>query len=259
MLFIACDDDKEVLIDNVNDITLNDLELDRFTHSITNGGFKSGIINFNTVKNQDGSFSGFALSNRNNRSFTWSDSQEALDSNIYSVYTAKPNYTKNYALAKVKDEDAFFTLDTPKTIQHILVANTTYTYLALKYGDVFGTIEKNEINPNLESKPKGIWYTYVDGGVKKMSKEDKDYFKLIITGYLNNSKTGEVEFYLCNRGADSNNPTHDYVINDWYRVDLVSLGNVDKVEFKMESTDIDANTNKMRTPSYFCLDGIRLQ
>ena len=100
----ACSDDKDVLVSIPNDVTMNELELGRFTHRIPDGGFTSKAahtngVKFNTVKNPDGTYSGFAYSNRNNRSFTWTATQEALDSNIYSVYTRYPNANEVYAVA----------------------------------------------------------------------------------------------------------------------------------------------------------------
>lgn len=70
--FIACSDDKDVLAPVPNDVTLNELELDRFTHAIPDGGFTSkaahrNSVTFNTKKNSDGTYAGFAYSNRNNR------------------------------------------------------------------------------------------------------------------------------------------------------------------------------------------------
>ena len=71
----ACSDDKDVLVSIPNDVTMNELELGRFTHRIPESGFTSKAahtngVKFNTVKNSDGTYSGFAYSNRNNRSFT---------------------------------------------------------------------------------------------------------------------------------------------------------------------------------------------
>ena len=76
----ACSDDKDVLVSIPNDVTMNELELGRFTHQIPDGGFTSKAahtngVKFNTVKNPDGTYSGFAYSNRNNRSFTWTATQ----------------------------------------------------------------------------------------------------------------------------------------------------------------------------------------
>ena len=48
-------------------------------------------------------------------------------------------------------------------------------------------------------------------------------------------------------------------IRDRYKVDLSSLGEVSKVVFHVASSDIEAGTGRMRTPPYFCLDGIRIK
>ena len=244
----ACSDDKDVLVSIPNDVTMNELELERFTHQIPDGGFTSKAahtngVKFNTVKNPDGTYSGFAYSNRNNRSFTWTATQEALDSNIYSVYTRFPNANEIYAVACVKDDDAYFTLEKPAVVEHILVANTTYAYLAMVYGDQYGTPEAPVANPNIpgSADKKGVWYSNVPGGVKKLVDEDKDYFKLIIKGFKDNTQTGTVNFYLCTRKGDPENPDWSRVVND------------------LESTDIEEGTGRMRTPAYFCLDGIRIQ
>ena len=45
----GCDENKDVLIADVDDITLNELSLDMFTHKIPEGGFQSGIVRFNTM------------------------------------------------------------------------------------------------------------------------------------------------------------------------------------------------------------------
>ena len=59
--FMACSDDKDVLAPVPNDVTLNELELDRFTHAIPDGGFTSkaahrNSVTFNTKKNNDGTY-----------------------------------------------------------------------------------------------------------------------------------------------------------------------------------------------------------
>lgn len=258
---ISCQsDDLPVLVPYSDDITFSDLHLaEEFTHEVADGGFTSGGIRFNSVKNSNGQLdAGFAYSNRSNRSFTWTGTETALDSNRYSVYTIRPNRTETYAVVKVRDDDAFFTLDKPSVIEHILVANTTYAYLALSYGDVFGTAETPAINPNIPSRPAGIWYTYVPGGVKKMEKADKDYYRIVAKGYNNNQLTGTLKFDLACKGSNEDNPDWDYIVDNWYKFSLASLGVVDKVVFDVESSDRDSAGN-IRTPQWFCLDGIRLQ
>lgn len=262
----ACSDDNDTFVPVPNDVTLNELSLGRFTHVIPDGGFTSkaalgNAVTFNTKKNNDGTYAGFAYSNRNNRSFTWTATQEALDSNIYSVYTRYPNANSVYAVGRVEGDDAWFTLESPAIVEHILVANTTYNYLALVYGDQYGTADKPVANPNIPdgANKKGVWYSNVPGGVKKMVDEDKDYYKLIAIGYNQDTETGRVEFYLCTRKGDPNHPDWSLVINDWYKMDLSSLGVVSKVVFHLASSDVEEGTGRMRTPPYFCLDGIRIK
>ncbi|TXH21334.1 MAG: DUF4465 domain-containing protein [Chitinophagaceae bacterium] len=255
--FFSCSDKKDLIQPYNDDITLNEISLDDFSYNVPENGFKSGIVNFNTKKNVDGTFAGFAYSNRNNRSFTWQGNQAALDSNIFSVYTARYNRTETFAVASVVDDEAFFTLSTPSVIEHVLLANTSYNYLAMNYGDQYGTTSAKVANPNIKAAPLGVWYSYVTGGVKKMNDTDKDYFKVIIQGYKSGAATQKVEFYLCSKKYPANDETQSYLLNDWYKCDLTALGVVDKVVFHLESSD---NLNgKMRTPSYFCLDGIRIK
>lgn len=252
----ACSEDKDILEPIPNDVTFNELSLERFSFEKKDNGFFAAAAHANGV-----TLHGFAYSNRNNRSFTWTDTQTALDSNIYSVYTRRPNASQVFAVGCLEKGAVWFALEKPASIEHILVANTTYNYLALTYGDVLGTVEKPEVNPNLPggSNKKGIWHTWVPGGVKKMVDADRDYFKLIVKGYKGEQSTGEVEFYLCTRQGDPEHPDWSWVRDDWYKVDLSGLGIVDKVAFELESTDRDEATGRMRTPAYFCLDGIRIK
>lgn len=257
LLAASCSDKKELLIPYANDITLNELKLNDFSFVVPDGGFKSDIVKFNTKKNSDGTFSGFAYSNRNNRSFTWTNSQTAIDTNRFSVYTARYNRTETFAVVSVKADDAFFTLDKPSVIEHILVGNTSYNYLSMNYGDVYGTLAAPVANPNIKAAPKGVWYSNVPGGAKKMVDADKDFFKIIATGYNGTTVTGTKEFLLCSKLYDPLNPTQSYLLNDWYKFDLTGLGVVNKVVFHLASSDNVAGV--MRTPSYFCMDGIRIK
>lgn len=254
MTLFSCELELDVLVPEPQDIDFNELQLEKFTHVIPDGGFQSGDITFNTKKGGDGSFSGFAYSRRSNRSLTWGGSASSLDSNKFSVFTAKPNQTQVYAVACVKGEDAFFTLKKPAVIEHILLGNTTYAYFAMMYGKSTGNIA----NPNIPSAPKGVWNTYVPG-IERALTQDGDYFKLIIKGYLNGQPTGTIDYYLCVRAnAYPGNPNFKYIMNDWRKAELKELGLVDKVVFGMECSYNDANGQSI-IPTWFCLDGIRLE
>lgn len=253
-LFVACSDKDEVLVPIPDDITFNELTLEKFTHVVPDGGFNSQGIYFNTVKGSNGEYSGFAYSRRSNRSLTFSGIQQAIDSNRFSVYTPRPNQTMVYAVVCAKDEDAYFTLEKPTIVEHILVANTTWSYYAMLYG------EKTEemANPNIPAAPQGIWYTYAPGVERPLNLEG-DYFKLVIKGYLGTQQTGTVDFYLCCRAeADPANPTFNFLRSDWIKADLITLGEVDKIVFTIDCSYKDENGNSL-IPPYFCLDGIRLK
>ena len=74
-----------------------------------------------------------------------------------------------------------------------------------------------------------------------------DWFLLTITGSVNDSITGKVEFYL----ADFRNGKND-IVKDWRYCDLSALGLVNKVSFALTSSD--NGDFGMNTPAYFCLD-----
>lgn len=256
---MSCETKYKEPIPIPNDITLNELDDDLgvFNHSIPNGGFNSDVAHFNTVNNGDGTFSGFAYSNRSYRSYTWTTTPTALDSMRMSVYTPRVNLTKVYAVACVKDEDAYITFDKPYVVEHVLAANTTYNYLSMYYGDPYGTESSTKQNPNITATAKGVWYLNT-GGARTL-KEEGDFIKIIVKGYNGSTLTGESVFYLRSNKVDPLFPDKSYYLNDWMRWDLDELGLVDKLVFTMESTDVDQDTGKMKTPPYFCLDGIRLK
>lgn len=257
-IFTACSDDLEVKVPYPTNITFNELRLDKnFTHNVPDGGFSSHGLNFNTIKASDGQLeAGFCYSNRSQRSFVWENDVVSMDTVRYSVWTSRPNTTETYVVCHVKNDDAYFTLDEPSVIEYMLVSNTTWGYLAMTYGDTYGTEEEPVVNPNIPSAPKGIWHSYVPGGVKKF--DSGDNFKLTAKGFLDNKLTGSVTFDLACMNTNTENPDWKYVVSDWTRWDMAKLGTVDKVVFYLDSTDKDASGN-MRTPAWFCLDGIQLK
>lgn len=258
-LLFSCDDDLELKVPYPDNITFEELTLPtRFTHEIPDGGFSVRGLNFNTVKSSDGQLEGgFCYSNRSNRSFVWTNTPEAIDSIRYSVWSTRPNNTGTYLVCHPNGDEAYFTLDKAQTIEYMLVSNTTWAYLAMNYGDTYGTLEEPVANPNVPSKPKGVWHTYVPGGVNKFA--ENDFLSLIVKGYNNGSETGTVTFDLaCKKGHNTAHPEWNYILTDWTKMELSSLGTVDKVVFYIDSSDKDGQ-GKMRTPSWFCLDGIQLK
>ena len=256
VLFVSCSDDLDIVIPHATNITFSELEIsERFSHVIPDGGFTVAGMRFNTIKSGNQLEAGFCYSNRSNRSFVWNNDEVSIDSMRYSVWSSKPNTTGVYLVCHTRGDDAFFTLDTPKKIDYILVAHSTWSFLATYYGDSYGTPEAPMINPNVPSKPRGVWYTYVDGGVKYF--KAGDYFTVTAKGFIGGQPTGTVSFDLvCMRGHNTENPTWNYFVTDWRKMELSALGTVDKVVFYLDSSDKD-DSGRMRTPAWFCLDGFQ--
>ena len=80
-----------------------------------------------------------------------------------------------------------------------------------------------------------------------------DYFKLLVIGYNNDVAVDTVEFYLADFRADQEGEKWYYAEN-WQWLDLTSLGEVDALGFKVETTK--HNTSGGTTPSYFCFDNL---
>lgn len=190
LISFSCTKSRDVLIPYPNDITFEDLDLGRFKFEIPNAPFKSGneksgIITANVKNNGNGTFSGFAISNKNWRSYPWNlspdfapaivtpgQTRESVDSTIFSVFTNSPNYTETFLVGCVNDDQAFFTLNKPGVVEHILVANTTYNYLLLSYGSTYsgtlnsqtqeysltGTKIRNLLNPNSATEMYGRFF-----------------------------------------------------------------------------------------------------
>lgn len=102
----------------------------------------------------------------------------------------------------------------------IYLTNSTYAYLTMKNGNMFS----DKFGEN-------------------------DWFKVIITGYLNNTKTANVEYYL----ADFRNGK-SFISNTWEKLDISKLGEVDKLTFSFEGSDV--GEWGLNTPSYVCFDNL---
>ncbi|WP_298616290.1 DUF4465 domain-containing protein [uncultured Odoribacter sp.] len=111
------------------------------------------------------------------------------------------------------------------TIQSAWVTNNTYAVLSMENGDSFA---------------------------KKFSYENKDWYKLTITGYKADgvTVTGTVEVYL----ADFRKLRSPGILTEWQQVDLSVLKKVNKLVFNVSSSD--AGQYGLNTPAYFCIDDI---
>jgi hypothetical protein len=331
----ACTDEvKESSIEYPNDVIFNELDVTPFTHktpeaTFTSAAYHGGVITFNAKKNADGTHTGFALSSRNYRSYPWSLSlpfgyaepspaqiKEAVDTCIYSVFSGTyPNQLGTFAVVRVEGDEAYFTLDKPRTVEHILVANTTYNYLLLTYGSRYSAYLdattqaylpsqavtlaaiRNPNIPDASASKFGVWHlptphgdlirlegqqilykrqkgheaaqaARAGGKTEDAAKSDSTaaaaaavsgYFKLTAKGFKGGAATGSVDYYLAtlSKVAPAPYDAWNIIQGFWAKVELTALGEVDKVVFYLDSSDKDSNGN-VRTPPYFCIDGIRL-
>lgn len=283
------------------DITVPELEFVQPDAPFTARAYRYGAITMNAKKNADGTHTGFALSNKNYRSYPWCTSkphgaenvpaaelQSATDSLLYSCYTgSSPNQLKNYAVARVEGEEAFFTIDKPRVVEHVLIANCTFNFLALNYGSVYSSNLDSETqiyqeekngklaavrNPNLPdpaTSKYGVWYlpdyynfSKGEGYVRMLGNPDKKdgYMKLIATGYKGGTKTSVSEFYIAVRTGVAPSPYEKWnmVQTSWAAWNLTSLGEVDKVVFTIDSSE-KCEDGSLKPAPYFCIDGIRLK
>lgn len=256
---VSCE--KDTIKDNTpitgTDITLNELPLERFTYWNAAGkdAFTSGIAKFKHSYNAaTKGWSGFAYSNQNYR--TYVQKKADLDSILYSVYTIRPNYSGNFAVAHVAGDDAEISFEKPVQLEHILVANSTYAWNAMSKGDTSFTVKLNPVT----NKNDTTWmYAYANGARKFGGKDGQhpDWLKLTIKGLDDkNIEQGMVEVYLAD--FRSNIIPDKFIADGWLNVKLDKLGTVNKIRFYLTSTDVDGN-GVMKTPAYFCVDGLRIK
>lgn len=143
-------------------------------------------------------------------------------------YNNSSTFTVGYASFYGEEIASFmkFEDNAEKVFESAYFTNNTYAVLSMETGDQFA---------------------------KKFSHEDKDWFKLIIIGYDKDGKeTKTIEHYMADfRTADAKG-----ISKTWEKVDLTELGKVNKVVFKMDSSD--SGQWGMNTPAYFCMDEITI-
>jgi len=195
-VFNSCADRFENEIPYPNDVTFNELALDRFTYDIPDAPFTAEAsetgekVTVNVSKNTDGTYSGFALSNKNFRSYPWelsptfepagglsdAETQDAINTTAFSVYTDEVNRTENYLVGNTNDDNAYFTLSSPTIVEHILVANTSYNALLTFYGSIYSDDldtdtqmydinGANVSNPNIENPDEAVEGVFTLPGV----------------------------------------------------------------------------------------------
>ncbi len=221
------------------DMLFEDLKIDRFSFKIPDADFKTGPATF-TVKKNGTDWSGFAISNKNFRSFVSKES--ALDSTKFSAFTSPTVHAGgNFLVVHPKDDDAQINFSQPLHPEKMLITPTTFLYQSMTYGDSTTTGGQK-------------YYTWAHG-TRMLTTARQDFVKVIVKGFNGSVSTGQVEYYLADRW--SNEKKLSYIISEWMVVDLSSLGEVTKLVFTIESSVI--LNGQMTTPAYFCIDGFRFK
>lgn len=148
-------------------------------------------------------------------------------SETFSIVFAASGWGPDYP-TYIKFEDG-----AEKTIDHIYISNSTYAVLSMRNGDGFARV---------------------------LGYNDQDWFSVTIQGYdKNENPVGDpVVYYL----ADFRTASAPGIVLDWHKVDLSSIGKVNRLQFFMNgSNDPTPNNgnNNLKTPAYFCMDDIAIR
>ncbi|XZF15331.1 DUF4465 domain-containing protein [Chitinophagaceae bacterium MMS25-I14] len=196
-----------------------------YTAPGTDVGFNNGLAHFPCM--YDTAYGGLW-----SNGFAYSSRRDSSTSGYTNMYGAKAytgyNGSDKYVVANGSGNKVFLLPAAQgKSVSGFYVTNSTYAYNSMRDGDFFAK---------------------KFGGA---TGNDADWFKLTVFGYLNGAKKADsVTFYLADF-RDTNNAT-DYIVKDWRWVNLLPLGHVDSLQFKLSSTD--NGQYGMNTPAYFCMD-----
>jgi hypothetical protein len=195
------------------------------------GSFRSGGATFlNAYDSEYSSWDGFAYS-------TMTDTETAGIENQYSAVAGSgAGGSATYAVAYVS---AFSPIGPPTieledagdagvTLSGLWVTNTTYAYRSMRDGDAYSKRFGGETG------------------------DDPDFFVLSLRGLSGGVETGTVEVSLADYRAED--PSADFILDDWTWVDLSELGPVDELQLELSSSDV--GEYGMNTPAYFAIDGI---
>jgi len=190
---------------------------------VWNGSDLSGLYEeegfrfYNSFDTTYSSWSGFAVSNvTDNTTEGWV--------NQYGVSSGAAYSGGNFVVAT---NNATISLS-PRAVDGFYITNSTYAALSMLNGDGFAKKFGGETG------------------------DDADWFKLSVIGKLDSMVTDTLEFYLADYRFED--PTQDYIVNDWTWLDLNSLGHVSELSFELSSSDI--GDWGMNTPAYFCMDDL---
>lgn len=213
--------DKEMTIADFSEIELE--EESYWNGSDESGVFISGNVSFPNYFTDWGdgvtSWSGFSVSNI-------TDNETTGYENEYSSITGSGVDGKpNYAVAYISD---------PETYEN---------YMAF---DMINDAEGNSVDGMYITNSTYAYYIIKDGGDYNDPFEEGDWFLATFTAFLNEEEAGSLEYYL----ADYRDG-EQFILDYWEWIDLTSLGEVDKIEISLSSSD--EGDYGMNTPSYICI------
>ena len=227
-LFSSCDNDEEPIRYYVS--YLEDLQDLLHGKTYWNGEDGSGKIQddffvySNNYNAEWGSWDGFALSSSTSTKF----SDDNFVSDQYNCCTTMYNskvFMVGYYSEYNNGEPTIYTTNSKTDLTRrpfypmtIDVANAAYTMSVIKNGNAYA---------------------------KKF--DSKDYLYLYVTGYKGGQETKSLKLPLAENGQ---------VLQVWATADLQSLGLVDEIRFKMDSSDKD--DYGINTPTYFCIDNLTI-
>lgn len=231
-LLSSCIDDNDVEPITIHVSHLEDMQSVFNGKTYWNGEDGSGKLqddcivytNSYTKSEWGDSWYGFALSCSTNTSF--SSDNYLIDQYNSCVKLTQPNtFLVGYYSEYSNGEPSIYTTVSKTDPTHrpfyplsVNVTNAAYTYNSMKNGDDYA---------------------------KKF--EATDYLYLYVTGYKDGKETKSIKLPLAEQGK---------ILDVWGYADLQSLGLVDEIRFKMDSSD--KGEWGINTPTYFCLDNLQI-
>lgn len=212
---LLADAESEYLSDATNGVDENNPWGSVFSSTFTDA---TGMFTFH---NQCADWYGMAQNYSLSGGFTYTNKTDNEGTMSIAAFPAKGKNGTTYLSAfqnSTTPLEVTICNGTPYPVKQAYFTNATYAYLSMKNGDAYA---------------------------KQF--DATDWFKLTITGWIGNVKTGDVEFYLAQKGN---------IVKDWQLVNLESLGFVNKLTFELTSSD--TGEYGMNTPAYFCMDGLSI-
>lgn len=231
LVFTACEKENGDLVETK---TVDFENLTPGNLSYWNGSDGAGDFSLQGLKFQNNfdatysSWGGFGYSQKADISTSGVDNQ-------YSVFEGANGNNKFAIYYAPYQGDAFasFSTGSEYLIRSVSVCNSTYAALSMKNGDAS--------------------FSKKFGGA---TGNDKDWFKMTVIGFnAAGDSVKSADFFLADYRFDDH--TKDYIINKWTKVDLTSLGKINKITFRFYSTD--NSTWGINTPAYVCLDNIKYE